>query len=141
MRSGDVANARTPHVRGERSRWAWLLTIVAVFAAAGAGAAHYRGYDLIRPLRGVLILGSLQEDAPNVPPVRGALEPQFPPQRGPARAERERDVPSLASAQPAPSSPAQTLPPRSKQRDAITVAETPHESPARPSPDDLYDVP
>ena len=141
LRSSDAANVRIADIPAKRSRWAWPLTIVVVFAAAGAGAAHSRGYDLLRPLRGVLIAGSLRENAPNVPPVRLALEPQFRPNRGPARAERERDAPNLAGAEPAPSSPARTPPPGSKQRDTTPAADTPHESAARLSPDDLYDVP
>jgi serine/threonine-protein kinase len=141
MRPGDAANVRITHIPGERSLWAWFFTIVVVLAGAGAGVAHYCGYDVLRPLRGMLIAASLREDAPNVPAVRRALEPQFRPQRRPARAEREPDAPSLASAEPAPSSPARAPPPRSKQPNTSTTAETPRESPTQQSPDDPYSMP
>lgn len=55
----------------------------------------------------------------------GPSVPRFPSKRGPARAERERDAPSLATAEPAPSSLAQTPPPASERRNASTAAETP----------------
>jgi serine/threonine protein kinase len=141
MPPDDAADARITHIPGERPRWAWLLSIVVVFAGAGAGAARYLGYDVLRPLRGMVIPGSLREDAPDVLPVRRMLEPQFPSKRGPAHAERERDAPSLATADPAPSPPAQTPPPGSEQRNASTAAETPHAPPALPPSDDPYGVP
>jgi serine/threonine protein kinase len=141
MQPGDGASGRITHIPGEHSRSAFWLTLVVVFAiGAGAGVAQHLGHDVLRPLRGVLIAASLREDAPDVPPVGRALEPQLPPPREPARAERERDAPGLASPEPTPSSPAQTRTLSSKQRNASTAAVAPYVWPARPSPEDPYGV-
>jgi serine/threonine-protein kinase len=137
----DAAEGRITHIPGERSRWGWLLFIALAFAVAGAGAARYFGYDVLRPLRGVLIPRSLREDAPVVLLVNGTLESQLPSNGSQTHAERERDDPSLATAAPIPSPATRTLPRRPGRRSTTVAPETPHEPPAQPLPDDPYGVP
>jgi len=134
------AEGRISRVAGERPRWAWALGIVVALAVIGAGATAYIGYDVVRPLRGLLIPGSLREDAPTVLPVSGTVEPQPPSKRAQAYAERERDAPRLAAAAPTPSPSAGTLLRRSDRLSTKVTVELPQGPEAQPSLDNPYGV-
>jgi hypothetical protein len=126
-----AAGARIKHIPGVSRRWPWLLGVAVVLATTGIGAAQYRGYDVVLPLRGVVIPGSLHEDSLDALALRRVLEPQFISRRGPARAERELDA-STADAAP---------PSKWKQHGANVMASTPPAAPALPALDDPYGVP
>ena len=140
--AGGATDDQVLRIAGERRRWPWLVLFAAALAIAGVGTAHQLGYDVLGPLRGVIISARLGEDARDALPVRVTLEPRLSPGSGLANAEREREAPGLEpSSSPAQTPPSQTPLFDSERRNAETATEPPYEPPARPSPDNPYEVP
>jgi hypothetical protein len=136
----DGAEALITRIPGTHARWPWVLATFVALLAAGAGAATYLGhdvflgYDVVRPLRGVVLVAHLSEEDPDVLPPTRVLEPQFVARSGFARAELEVDAAGVSGSEPDPS----TSPLRWKRRRPSPTPETPPDIRAAPPTDDPY---